>query len=202
MIHDNKVVQDSWAIALYLEEAFPDSPSLFHGNIALHRFFYDYATKNIPLIISKFVILDVAKNCGPAETKAWFRKNREERFGTNLEIFTGETSENIAALKQVLVPIHNVLKDYIFITGNKGKTLYIFGCTNTTLVKILTLNKQLVGFADVTLASYLTMLYSLQPEMFEHAVLSTFDDQVMRSWWNRMEKYRRFDNSPPLPSLL
>lgn len=54
-----------------------------------------------------------------------------------------------------------------------------------------------VGFADVALASYLTMLYSLQPDMFEKAVLSTFDDdQVMHSWWNRMEPYRLGNHNP------
>lgn len=123
MIHDGKVVQDSWAIAVYLEKTFPNAPSLFHGNIGLHKFFYDYATKNIPLIISRFVILDVASNCGSPETQAWFRQNREQRFGTTLEEFHGDTSKNIADLKQALVPIHQVLKDYPFLTGDKGNEL-------------------------------------------------------------------------------
>src|ERR1700678_3545192 len=31
--HDGRVVTDSWAIALYLEQEFPDRPSLFGGAV-------------------------------------------------------------------------------------------------------------------------------------------------------------------------
>lgn len=34
----NKAIQDSWGIALYLEEVYPDTPSLFHGNVGVHKF--------------------------------------------------------------------------------------------------------------------------------------------------------------------
>jgi hypothetical protein len=42
------------------------------------------------------------------------------------------------------------------------------------------------------------MLNSLKPELFEPAVLNAFDDDVLRTWWNRMEKYRTGTASPHL----
>ena len=31
--HGDRIISDSWAIALYLEQAFPDRPSLFGGGV-------------------------------------------------------------------------------------------------------------------------------------------------------------------------
>lgn len=120
LAHD-KPVQDSWDIAVYLEEAYPNTPSLFHGNIGLHKFFYDYSSNHIVPLLFKMCVLHVAENCGNDQVKHWFRKNREERFGAKLEDFAGDNNKIIPALKQALVPIHNVLTDYPFMTGDKGK---------------------------------------------------------------------------------
>jgi glutathione S-transferase len=124
LAHENMVVQDSWDIALYLEEAYPDTPSLFHGNAGLHKFFYDYSNDNIIPHVFKLVVLHVASNTGSEKVNAWFRDNREKRFGVTLEQFAGEASQNIAALKKGLLPIHSVLKQYPFMTGEKGKVFF------------------------------------------------------------------------------
>lgn len=115
--HHNQVIQDSWDIALYLEENFPDTPSLFHGNVGLHKFFYDYCTFNILPILFKLIVLSI--DCGPSQ--AWFRKNNEAKFGTTLEVYAGDSNKNMEALKLALVPIYHVLKKYPFITGDKGE---------------------------------------------------------------------------------
>lgn len=73
--------------------------------------------------IFKLVVLHVANNTGSEKINAWFRKNREERFGCTLEQFAGETSQAMAAVKKSLVPIHTVLKEYPFMTGDKGKAV-------------------------------------------------------------------------------
>lgn len=35
--------------------------------------------------------------------------------------FAGEENQSVDALKKALIPIHNVLKEYPFMTGDKGK---------------------------------------------------------------------------------
>lgn len=54
------------------------------------------------------------------------------------------------------------------------------------------------GYADIVLLAHFTMVYEIRPDMFEPAVLSVFDDNVLRNWWNRMEKYRTGSPSPQL----
>lgn len=125
MAHDNKPVQDSWDIAVYLEEAYPNTPSLFHGNIGLHKFFYDYANSKILPFLFKLAVSRIADNCGPPQLAKWFRANREKHFGQTLESFSGQLSDNITALKDALSPVHKVLKQHLFITGDKGKKLHI-----------------------------------------------------------------------------
>lgn len=120
MTHDNKPIQDSWKIAVYLEENFPDTPSLFHGNMGVHKFFYDYISTNVLIPLFKLVVLNIAKNAGTPEVIAWFRENREKKFGRSLETFAGNPDENLATVKQVLAPIHNVLKEHTFVTGDIG----------------------------------------------------------------------------------
>ncbi|KAG2234725.1 hypothetical protein BDF21DRAFT_392650 [Thamnidium elegans] len=173
LYHNNKTVQDSWDIAIYLEEAYPNTPSLFHGNIGLHKFFYDYVNSNILPFLFKLVVTRIADNCGPPKVAKWFRANREKHFGQTLESFSGQVNDNIDYLKKALAPVRKVLKQYTFITGDK------------------------VGFADVTLVSYFTMVHAIDPERFE-LVLNIFNDDIFRNWWNRMEQYRTGNNSARL----
>lgn len=80
----------------------------------------------------KLCVLHVAKNCGDEKVQHWFRENREDRFKQKLEDFADEPAKNIAALKRNLAPIHNVLKDYPFLTGDKGKNgFHLNTMTNT-----------------------------------------------------------------------
>ncbi|KAI9487338.1 MAG: hypothetical protein EXX96DRAFT_497882 [Benjaminiella poitrasii] len=166
--HDNQPVEDSWNIAVHLEKEYPNNPSLFHGNEGLHKFFQIYSEYNVLPYVFRLVVLYVCKNTGPPELQKWFRDDREKRFGMTLEKFVGEDKDNITALKKGLIPVDKVLQDKPYVTGDKA------------------------GYADIILASHLTFLFALRPELFEEAVLSAFgpSDNPIRSWWARMEKYR------------
>ncbi|KAI8883924.1 hypothetical protein K501DRAFT_323250, partial [Backusella circina FSU 941] len=166
--NNNKVIQESWAIALYLEENFPGTPSLFHGNVGAHKFFHNYATTQVLPIIFKFCVLHIQKNCGPQPVQDWFRKDREKFFKKTLEDFVGDENSLVIPFKNALKPIHTVLAEYPFVTGQKA------------------------GWADLVLASYFTMLNAIRPELFESIVLNGFgpSDSTFRNWWTRMEVYR------------
>lgn len=170
------VLDDSYRIALHLEEKYPDSPSLFHGGIGVHDFFQNYADHHIILPIFKLVLLDICKLSGPPDLQEWFRKDRESKFGITLEEFAGDTDANVSDLKTALYPIVKLLEKSDYITGSQ------------------------VGWADVVLASQFVFLEALKPELFEAAVLDAFgkDDKTLISWWIRMEKYRKGCPSPNL----
>lgn len=121
--NNDKVVEDSWDIALYLEEQYPNNPSLFNGQIGIHKFFQIYCEHNVMAPLFKLIIKDICKLTGPAELQQWFRQDREARFKMTLEEFSGDEKKNIKALKQGLLPINRLLKTYPYITGDKRKQL-------------------------------------------------------------------------------
>lgn len=114
-------MDESWDIALYLEEQYPDSPSLFNGQIGAHKFFQIYCDHNVMSPLFKLIITDICKLSGPPELQQWFRQDREARFKKTLEEFSGDENTNIKALKQGLLPINRLLKMYPYITGDKRK---------------------------------------------------------------------------------
>lgn len=107
---------------MYLEEQYPDRPSLFNGQIGVHKFFEDYVVEHVMYPLYKLILVDEWEISG--EQKDYFRKDRETRLGTTLEDFAGDYDENKAALKMALAPINKALQSYPFITGDKRKYIY------------------------------------------------------------------------------
>ncbi|KAG0164510.1 hypothetical protein DFQ28_010217, partial [Apophysomyces sp. BC1034] len=162
----------SWEIAQYLEKVYPDSPSLFHGNEGVHLFFHNYCHTHLLRPLFQLVVLDVHRRSGPESTQKWFRENREARFGVTLEQFAGNPDDHLAALPKLLEPCTTILVSYPFLTGEK------------------------VGWADVVLASFLTMVAAIKPELFKSHILNGYtNSDSLRNWWQRMEIY--MGEAPP-----
>ncbi|KAF7722452.1 hypothetical protein EC973_003117 [Apophysomyces ossiformis] len=166
LAHDNKAVQDSWDIALYLEKAYPETPSLFDGHEGVHLFFHNYCSNHLLPTLFKLAVLPVHQRCGPEHVRNGFRRYREQLWGQTLEEFAGNPADHIKALPDLLKPFTNVLSSYPFLTGNK------------------------VGWADVLLASSLTMTAVITPDVFGSHVLNGYEgSDALRNWWQRMETY-------------
>ncbi|KAK4514546.1 uncharacterized protein ATC70_002144 [Mucor velutinosus] len=172
IVHNGKSVVDSWHIAHYLEEQFPNKPSLFHGNVATHKFFQTYSEKHINTPIFRLVLLDIHQSVGDQALQDWFRQDRESWMkGNTLEQFAGDANENITKIKTGIAIISAHLKEFPFVTGEQP------------------------GWADVALLSHLTFLAALKPEIFKDHVLN---DQNLRAYWNRTEYIRNGVASPNL----
>ncbi|KAL1931682.1 hypothetical protein VTP01DRAFT_9825 [Rhizomucor pusillus] len=171
--HGGKAVQESWEIAQYLEEAYPDYPSLFHGNAGVHYFFHNYCTHNILTKVFKLCVLKIHSRITPKELQDWFRQDRETQFKMTLEEFAGDENQHIKVLSHNLGPVGRVLTSYPYLTGDK------------------------VGWADVVLAAYFTLFARMRPDLFEQIVLNAPKyGSAFKAWWARMEKYRQ-DRPPP-----
>ena len=83
---DDRVLADSFDIALYLDEAYPDRPSLFGGGAgpAYARFVEAWALTQLHTAIGGRLLLDIYKILEP-EDQIYFRHSRETRFGKTLE---------------------------------------------------------------------------------------------------------------------
>jgi glutathione S-transferase len=105
-----RVLADSWAIANYLEEAYPDRSSLFGGPAghAMARFFNSWADiVQIPGIAS-FVAADVLHHLDPRD-RDYFRQTREKRFGMSLDDFCASRETRVPSFRQSLEPLRRTL---------------------------------------------------------------------------------------------
>lgn len=123
--HDDRVVQDSWLIAKYLEEAYPDAPSLFHGNEGVHYFYHNYVSSEVLPKIFRLCVLGVHSKAQPESVRDWFRKDREAMFKMSLEEFAGNEQEHINALDKALAPLGDVLNSYPYLTGDRGMKSFL-----------------------------------------------------------------------------
>ena len=119
LVDDDTTVSDSWRIADYLEETYPNKPSLFEGPQArAHGLFVKNWTERAlhPAII-RVIILDLFAQLHEKD-KAYFRESREQRFGTTLEDFAGDQAQNVAALRQVIAPLRETVGHQSYLGGD------------------------------------------------------------------------------------
>lgn len=118
LVDDGKTVFDSWAIANYLEDAYPDTPTLFDGltGRAMAAFFNNWVDTAVHGALIRILLLDVYNQLGDTD-KAYFRKNREQRFGVTLEKAVEDPDGKIAAFRQVLQPVRLTLEKQPFLAG-------------------------------------------------------------------------------------
>jgi glutathione S-transferase len=114
----DRVVADSWAIANYLEDAYPDRPSLFGGaaDRALARFINGWADTVQNASISTFVAHDVVRHLDPRD-QDYFQRSRTQRFGMTLEQFCATREGRIAGFRQTLEPLRHALRSQPFLGG-------------------------------------------------------------------------------------
>lgn len=118
MVDGERTVADSWAIAQYLDEAYPDRPRLFEGNEArtLAFFFKHWCEQNLHPPCMRAIVMDLYNGLHEKD-KAYFRASREKRFGKTLEEHAADHSGAIAALRTALGPLRPVLAEQPFVCG-------------------------------------------------------------------------------------
>ncbi|WP_136658735.1 glutathione S-transferase family protein [Nitratireductor sp. XY-223] len=114
----DRVISDSFDIALYLEEAYPDRPTLFagEGGIALSRFVEAWTMTQIHTTIGGRLLLDIHAMLEPQD-QAYFRQSREARFGKSLEEVVEAGAERVREFAAKLEPLRLMLGRQPFIGG-------------------------------------------------------------------------------------
>jgi glutathione S-transferase len=118
IVDGNRVVHDSTAIADYLEEHYPDRPSLFGDDIgrALTRFVQNWTETVLQVGLVRLVVLDIHRHSHPKD-QPYFRSSREERFGTTLEEVVKDREARLPALRASLDPLRRTVERQDFISG-------------------------------------------------------------------------------------
>ena len=118
LVHGERWIHESWAIACYLEDAFPQGPSLFGGESgrALSRHYSDLAD-GLNAVIIRFVLADIFAQLDPGD-QAYFRKTREQRFGMSLEQVVADREARVDGFRASLSPMRATLAVQPFFGGN------------------------------------------------------------------------------------
>ena len=121
--HDGRVLADSWVIANYLEDTYPDGPSLFgDGGVQGPGWTYALGLQSwiqpaVHFPALKVLVLDVYDRIQPQD-RAHFLDTREKRFGMSIEAFcAGDLDEKVAAVRKALEPVRAVAKERPFLSG-------------------------------------------------------------------------------------
>ncbi|RVL70752.1 glutathione S-transferase family protein [Sinorhizobium meliloti] len=114
-----KLVSDSFDIALYLEEAYPDRPPLLsgEGGKAMARFVEGWSQTTLHPAIGRIAIMDIHDSLDPID-RAYFRASREERFGRPLEAVAEAGRGDLETFSAKLEPIRHMLKFQPFLGGD------------------------------------------------------------------------------------
>jgi glutathione S-transferase len=113
------VVADSFAIALYLDDAYPERPSLFggEGGKAMARFIERWSQLTIHPYLGAAALTDIHARLAPPD-QAYFRDSREKRYGKPLEEVSAPREAELAAFRASLEPLRNMLGYQPFIGGS------------------------------------------------------------------------------------
>ena len=119
LVDRERWISNSWTIANYLEESYPDSPSLFGGASArrLTRHYSNLADSLVGAIFP-FVALDILQHLADQD-RDYFRESREKRVGKPLEAFVADRDTKLPAFRASLMPLRLTLKAQPFLGGDE-----------------------------------------------------------------------------------
>lgn len=115
----DRLVSDSFAIATYLDEAYPDRPTLFGGEAgrAAARFVEGFSQSVIHGAVTKIAILDIHDMLEPVD-QSYFRESRRQRLGRDIDDFAAGRQAEIEAFPAKLQPLRMMLAHQQFIGGS------------------------------------------------------------------------------------
>ena len=120
MVDGERTLSDSWNIALYLDEKYPDRPALMDSEQARGaiRAFKFWCERTVHASLMRVIVLDLYARIHEKD-KAYFRVSREKRLGKTLEEIGAESPQALVAFRKVLDPIRPVLVDQPYLGGRE-----------------------------------------------------------------------------------
>ena len=113
-------VADSWKIANYLEDTYPDRPSLFggEGGRAIGRMVNWWGDVTVVGGMFPLIVADIPTHLRPVDA-AYFRQSREARFGKPLEEVVAGRDKSVEGFRKSLDPLRLTLKSQQYLGGEK-----------------------------------------------------------------------------------
>jgi len=118
LLDGDRAVADSWAIANYLEDAYPDRPSLFGGGggRAMARMINGWGDVTVIGGLVRLIVSDIPALLAPADAD-YFYRSREARFGRPVNEVTAGRDTEVGDFRKSLDPLRLTLKTQPFLGG-------------------------------------------------------------------------------------
>jgi glutathione S-transferase len=118
LLDGDAAVVDSWVIANYLEDSYPDRPSLFggEGGRAMARMLNWWGDVVVIGGMFPLIVADIVGHLRPVD-QVYFRQTREARFGKPLEEVVASRDNNVESFRKGLDPMRLTLKTQPFLGG-------------------------------------------------------------------------------------
>jgi glutathione S-transferase len=118
LIDGETSVADSWAIANYLEDHYPERPSLFggEGGRAVGRMINWWGDVTVVGGMFPLIVADIPGHLKPVDA-AYFRQTREARFGKPLEEVVAARDTSVEGFRRALDPLRLTLRTQPFLGG-------------------------------------------------------------------------------------
>ena len=115
----DRLVRDSFEIALYLDEAYPDRPSLFggEGGKALSRFVESFSQMVLHMPVTKMAIMHIHDMLDTPDQQ-YFRASRLDRLGKEIEAVAAEGDAERETFAARLEPLRRTLHFQPFLGGD------------------------------------------------------------------------------------
>ena len=130
LVDGDTTVVDSFAIACYLDDAYPDRPTLFGKALgrSLSKFFMAWLNTEVQPGLLGLIIKDIHDHLD-APDQDYFRETRTQRFGRGLDEIQADRDQKIADFRKSLTPARNILADQKFLCGEEaaGADYFMFG---------------------------------------------------------------------------
>ncbi len=152
---------DSWDIAEYLENTYPNKNSLFHGNANVHFFFQQYIG-DILFGSLRFLVVPRMPAHLDERSAEYFNRTRQVSFGVPLsELLARDPTPYLNDLKKGLKPI------------------------NTTLTRTKHfLNGDEPSYSDIILLSVFLWI-QVADEALLQTILGFYESEILKQWFER-----------------
>jgi glutathione S-transferase len=114
----DRVIHDSWNIACYLEDRFPDRPSLFGGAFGrgVARLVNHWADHTLGVAIRRLIAAEFVR-CLDAGDRDYYRSSREAAFDCTLEDYCADRPRWLAEFAAVTAPLDRTLSEQRYLAG-------------------------------------------------------------------------------------
>ena len=116
LVDGDRAIGESFDIAKHLDAAYPDAPSLLHGNPEPYAFIGAWTDTVLHAGIAGLVVSDIPALLDEAD-RAYFVQSREARYRKPLAEVTAGREERVAGFRAALLPLRHALRGRDFLGG-------------------------------------------------------------------------------------